>query len=107
YDSKPTVRYRQHIANLVGMNNTWFARLKRVRMLWQGRFRNWSDSNIASLYKLRHRLTPENRDILEQFARARQMRLIPRLIYLKRSGIYRQTLLGNLGLIAAAIFRKL
>jgi hypothetical protein len=29
------------------------------------------------------------------------------LIGLKRSGIYRQTLFGNLGLIAAAILKKI
>lgn len=89
------------------MNATWRARFKRIRMLWQGRFRVWNDSNIAALRTLSHRLTPEHLEILELFARAREMSLIPRLIHLKRSGIYRQTFLGNLGLVAAAIFRKL
>ncbi|MDR1849737.1 MAG: glycosyltransferase family 2 protein [Zoogloeaceae bacterium] len=107
YDSTPTLRYRQHGSNLAGMNITWSARFKRIRQLWQGLFRNWNDSNIAALRKLQDKLTPENCAILERFARARQMSLIPRLIHLKRSGIYRQTLLGNLGLIAAAIFGKI
>jgi len=107
YDREPMLRYRQHANNIVGMNASWSARLKRVRMLWQGRFQGWSDSNIAALRVLSHRLTPENREILERFAQARQMSLIPRLINLKRSGIYRQTFLGNLGLIAAAVFGKL
>lgn len=107
YDSYPSLRYRQHECNLVGMNATWGARFKRVHMLWQGRFRAWNDGNIAALGTLRNKLTPANRDILERFAKARQMSLIPRLIHLKRSGIYRQTLLGNLGLVAAAIFKKI
>lgn len=107
YDSHPSLRYRQHDGNLVGMNATWAARFKRIRMLWEGRFRNWNDSNIAGLRKLQHKLTPENRETLERFAKARQMSLIPRLTHLKRSGIYRQTLFGNLGLIAAAIFGKI
>lgn len=107
YDSTPTLRYRQHGSNLVGMNANWPARFKRIRMLFQGRFRSWNDGNIAALRKLQHLLTPKNRKILEQFAEARNMSLVPRLIHLKRSGIYRQTLLGNLGLVAAAIFRKL
>lgn len=107
YDSYPSLRYRQHDGNLVGMNATWAARFKRIRMLWEGRFKNWSDSNIAGLRKLQHKLTPENQDTLERFANARQMSLIPRLLHLKRSGIYRQTLFGNLGLIAAAIFGKI
>ena len=107
YDSKPTLRYRQHGGNLVGTNSNWAARLKRIRMLFQGRFKHWNDSNISALLTLEHRFTPENREILQRFAAARGMSLIPRLIHLKRSGIYRQTLLGNLGLVAAAILGKI
>lgn len=107
YDSEPSLRYRQHGGNLVGMNATWLARLQRIRMLWQGHFRSWNDSNISALRTLSHRLTPENKKNLERFAKARDANLIPRLINLKRSGIHRQTLLGNLGLVAAAIFKKL
>ena len=107
YDSKPTLRYRQHGGNLVGMNANWAARLKRIRMLFQGRFKHWNDCNISALLTLEHRLTAENREILQRFADARGMSLIPRLIHLKRSGIYRQTLLGNIGLVAAAFFGKI
>lgn len=107
YDSKPALRYRQHEDNLVGLNITWSARLARIRMLFQGRFRRWNDGNISALRLLRNRLTPDNLETLERFAKAREMGLIPRLIQLKRCGIYRQTLLGNLGLIVAAIFRKI
>jgi hypothetical protein len=45
--------------------------------------------------------------MMERFVKAREMSLIPRLICLKRSGFYRQTFLGNLGLVAAAVFRKI
>lgn len=107
YDSKPTLRYRQHDGNLVGMNSTWVARFKRLRMLWQGRFSHWNDGNIAALRQLHGKLTPESREILERFVKARQMRFVSRLMYLKRIGIYRQTLIGNLGLIFAAVFRKM
>ncbi|WP_082149469.1 glycosyltransferase family 2 protein [Pseudomonas weihenstephanensis] len=107
YDPEPTLRYRQHSCNLVGTNSGWMARFKRVRMLFEGRFKEWGDSNIAVLNTLEHRLTPENREILQRFVAARNMSLIPRLIYLKRAGVYRQTLLGNIGLIAAAVFGKI
>ena len=107
YDSQPTLRYRQHGDNLVGTNSNWAARLRRIRMLFQGRFKLWNDSNISALLTLEHRLTPENREILQCFTKARGMILIPRLIRLKRSGIYRQTLLGNIGLVAAAILGKI
>jgi glycosyltransferase involved in cell wall biosynthesis len=107
YDSYPSLRYRQHERNQVGMNASWAARLKRIRMLWNGHFKEWNDRNISALAKLQLELTAESRNILNIFSNARKKRLIPRLFYLSRSGIYRQTLLGNLGLIAAAIFGKL
>jgi glycosyltransferase involved in cell wall biosynthesis len=107
YDAHPTLRYRQHGCNLVGMNSSWSARFIRIRMLWQGRFRDLNDRHINALQRIHHKLTPENQSILDQFAIARNRNILPRLIGLKRSGIYRQTLLGNLGLIAAAIFKKI
>ncbi|CRM46435.1 MULTISPECIES: glycosyltransferase family 2 protein [Pseudomonas] len=107
YDPEPTLRYRQHGCNLVGTNSGWMSRFKRIRMLFQGRFKQWGDSNIVILSALEHRLTPENRKILHRFMAARKMSLIPRLICLKRTGIYRQTLLGNIGLITAAVFGKI
>lgn len=107
YDSLPFLRYRQHDENVVGMNTTWHDRFKRICMLWEGHFKSWNDSNIAALYKLQHKLTAKNMHTLEHFAGARHMSLVSRLIHLKRSGIYRQTLLGNLGLIIAAVFGKI
>lgn len=106
YDPIPSVRYRQHGDNLVGANSTWSARFVRLRMLIQGRLRNWIDINIQALQKIRSKLTPENQFILDQFVKAREQWMIPRLIGLWRSGIYRQTFLGNLGLVVAAFFKK-
>lgn len=107
YDSTPTLRYRQHDSNLIGINATWAARCNRLRSYWQGDFQGWSDRNISCLQSLRHRLSSENLEILEQFTKARTMPLVTRLIYLKKSGVYRQTLNDNLGLIAATIFGKI
>jgi glycosyltransferase involved in cell wall biosynthesis len=107
YDSYAAVRYRQHERNLVGTNRNWGARLLRIRRLWQGRFRHWNDINVQALDRMRDALTQNNRETLERFACARKRSLIPRLIGLKRSGIYRQTLVGNLGVIAAAILKKI
>ena len=107
YDPYPSLFYRQHENNLVGINSTWAARLKRIRMLWQGRFREWNSINIEELKKLDDLLTPENKKTLEQFEQARSKPLLLRLMEMKKSGVYRQTLLGNLGLIAAAVFGKI
>jgi glycosyltransferase involved in cell wall biosynthesis len=103
YDPTPHVHYRQHGGNLVGSNCGWAARTTRIRMLFQGRFRHWNAVNIAGLEKIRHRLTDENRQTLDEFKALRSRRFAGRLLGLKRSGVYRQTLLGNLGLLLAAL----
>lgn len=107
YDAAPTLRYRQHEANLMGANTSWRARLQRVALLRDGVFRRWNDDNIAALRTVYGLLAPENQRVLERFARAREGGLIARLAGLCASGVYRQTVLGNLGLLAAAVFRKL
>jgi hypothetical protein len=107
YDAEPTVRYRQHEHNLVGMNASISARLKRIIQLFKGRFREWTDLNIAAINAIRDHLTPKNKQILDQFVVARQQPLFRRMLALKSTGIYRQTLFGKLGLIVAAIFNKI
>ena len=106
YDSYSSVRYRQHDNNMVGSNNGWQARLLRLRLLLQGRFRNWNTTNALALQQVRHLLTPENRSILDKFCTARNRWLIPRIRGIMRSGIYRQTLIGNIGLMAAIVLNK-
>ena len=107
YDVTPTVRYRQHDNNLVGMNSSWRGRLKRIRLLLQGRFRYWNDLNTSALEPVRDLISPASRRTLDEFLAARKKSLIPRLVGLKESGIYRQSWLSNLGLIVAAIFNKI
>jgi Glycosyl transferase family 2 len=108
YDPRPSVRYRQHADNLVGSNHGWRPRLARIRMMLGGRFRDWNATNIAALQRLPpHLITPENRQALQLFAAARAAPLTKRLVYLRQSGVYRQTLLGNLGLLVAAVVKRI
>jgi glycosyltransferase involved in cell wall biosynthesis len=107
YDPYPTVRYRQHGDNQVGSNQSWGARLVRLRLLLKGRFRAWTDANILALQSVRPLLTEQNRMTLDDFEKSRQGDLWTRLSGLWSVGLYRQTILGNLGLIAAALLRKL
>jgi glycosyltransferase involved in cell wall biosynthesis len=108
YDAQPMLKYRQHPDNLIGSNRGWGARFVRLRMIFQGRFRDWNAKNIAALERIPvHLITPENRAVLALFAKARTASLFKRLYYLKQSGIYRQTLLGNIGLIVATILNRI
>lgn len=107
YDQQPCLRYRQHSGNLVGGNTSWPARFVRIRELIKGRFKQWNTINIAALERHQAHLTASNLQVLRQFARSRDKILPTRLMLLKRSGVYRQTLMGNLGLIFAAFFKRL
>ena len=107
YDPYPSVRYRQHDSNLVGMNSSWRARLMRVRMLAQGQFKRWNDRNISAIQTLTKNLTPKNQEIFDLFVSGRAQPLLPRLMRLKRSGIKRQSLPSNIALAIAAIFGKI
>jgi hypothetical protein len=107
YDPQASVLYRQHEGNLVGGNSSWPSRLVRICMLFEGKFRDWNDNHIEILRNQEAKLTPHNNEIFDKFNVARKQRLLPRLVGLKKSGIYRQTFLGNLGLVVAAIFNKI
>ena len=107
YDPRPSVKYRQHPENLIGSNLGWRRRLMRIRQLFSSRYRDWIELNLAALQSCAHLIQPANKMRLEKFAQARQSKsLLQRLNYLKQSGVYRQTFFGNLGLLAAVVFRK-
>lgn len=107
YDPNPKVRYRQHENNLVGDGSGWLVAIERLRMVLQGRFQSWNEVNVNAIQTMRAHLTPENKAVLDVFASARKANLFKRLLALKRSGVHRQTVVGNIGLIAAGILNKI
>lgn len=107
YDPYPSVRYRQHGANLVGGNSTWSDRMSRVQDYRSGKFKYWNEQNIRALEKIRGMLTYPSQKTLDLFSQSRESWFLPRILGIKRSGVYRQTLFGNITLFAAAIFGKI
>jgi len=107
YDPQASVQYRQHAKNQVGTNRGFAARFTRARLLLGGDFKEWNTRNLAALQTVREQLTPENQNSLDTFAAVRSDSLFTRLAALRRSGVYRQTLGGNLGLFVAACGGKL
>lgn len=106
YDPEPCLKYRQHSENLVGANNGWAARFIRIWGMLNGNFHNWNDINLEALSKNKGLLTPNNRECLDDFITARQSGLLKRLFLLRCSGVYRQTLFGNFGLVLSSIINK-
>jgi hypothetical protein len=108
YDSNPSLKYRQHSDNLVGSNLGLRARAERVKMLFQGEWERWNGLNLKALEGLGGEITDNNRKILDNFRKMRCAAWLPqRLWYFIRCGVYRQTFMGNLGLLAAVVTRKI
>jgi glycosyltransferase involved in cell wall biosynthesis len=107
YDTYPTIRYRQHGSNLYGANVSWRAKWVRVTRLFAGDFRDWNAMNVTALRRCSDRLTAQSRNTLDQFDRARRASALGRLFYVLKSGVYRQTWDGQLGLLVAAITGKI
>lgn len=107
YDSIPQVLYRQHEKALVGSNDSFLARAERLRMVFKGEFRSWSDRNIAILCAIKPMLTHGSNETLTLFKKMRGATLKDRLRLMEVAGLYRQTWRGTLSLLIAAIFRKI
>lgn len=103
YDPFPSVDYRIHSRNLIGAN------IGRVRNGWMllKRFKAWNDANVHALELLQDSMLPENRRAFELFRQARKRRLLPRLYGVLRSGVYRERVRDNLGLILATLIGQI
>ncbi|CAM3031284.1 glycosyltransferase family 2 protein [Pseudomonas floridensis] len=106
YEAEPTLDYRQHSGNLIGANASSRDRLIRLRKMLSGRFVKWNDANIVILKKMEPLLTEESREVLACFDHGRKQRFFKRMRMLRKSGIYRQTVQGNLSLILASCLGK-
>lgn len=108
HDDRPTILYRQHAGNLIGSNDGWIARARRLGQMLRGDFRDWNTVNLAALTASAARLTPEARAMLEGFARARGQRgPITRLRALRALGLYRQTRASTAALWLAAVLGRM
>lgn len=107
FDPRPTLQYRQHANNLIGANHDLTAPLRSVQRLMAGRFKQWNTQNIAALQKLQTHMPPGNQAVLQTFATARTATFVARLCGVYKSGVYRQTPSGNLGLILATLFSRI
>lgn len=106
YDPIPYVLYRQHEEALVGGNTTIFAKFKRIKMLFKGRFQSWNTININCLHSAMQILIKENVELLKLFEVLRNSNILGRISALNRCRLYRQTFAGSLSLYFAVLINK-
>ena len=107
YDPKPTTRYRQHGRNVIGANSGWQASLRRAVMLARGDFRHSNNRNASALERILPTFSPQNEIAFNRFCKARTSGLVSRIRGFRRVGVYRQTVLGQLGLWIGAILGRI
>jgi len=107
YDQTPQILYRQHSSALIGGNSSILAKLKRVAILLQGRFFDWTNQNLTALSRAKSEISKRNSDILTLFVSLRDAKLKDRFRLLEVCGLYRQTWGGTLSLVIAALLKKI
>src|SRR5580692_3834219 len=107
YDQVPQVQYRMHGENVIGTNTGLRNRIRRLYMLSRGRFVRWTEMHVAALAPFRSHMTSENRALFDLFRASRKRGFFGRQIGFLNSGVYRRTLLDNVGLIIAVLVRKI
>lgn len=107
YDNAPYVNYRQHENNLIGSNSNFFSRVLHFKNMLDGRLIFWNDSHLAAIQSIKTFMSHENLKILTDFERARRSSLFKRLVLFRSSGVYRQTVQGNMALLVAVLFGKI
>jgi len=108
YDPTPYVHYRQHADNVVGSNLGWGARWRRLKRMINGDFRQWNDLHVSALLSRSAQMRPENREVLAAFDRARRSPSpLARLVWLRRSGVFRQTPLQQVTLWVGGLLQRI
>ena len=102
YDTEPHTLYRQHGGNAVGENSSVSARIKRSKDLMNGVFKSWMDRNLFALERVKDLLTIDNQRLLSHLVVLRQQSIGRRVSGIRKLGIRRQTLLGDISLTVAA-----
>ena len=106
YDPVPRIKYRQHVNNLIGSNQGFYAKLQRLAKLFNGDFKNWNDANLRFLRINEKFLTKEAVVKVRQFEKLRKHRLYG-IEMILRCAIYRQTIFGHIALLLGALLKKL
>ncbi|MFZ3184680.1 MAG: glycosyltransferase family 2 protein [Pseudomonas sp.] len=107
YHRIPSIDYRQHGKNIVGSNVRFRDQFSRLMRMSEGQLKEWNNTNLESLSQCMNLLTNEHRQTLDAFVAARKKTFFSRCVGVFKSGVHRQSISGDLGLIAATILGKI
>lgn len=105
FDKTPYIKYRQHAQTIMGENQSVKAKMIRLLRFIKGEFKQWGDQNLRAISSVYELLTSENQMLLIDYKKLQDGNWIKRLQLNHK--IYRQSLLGNLGLRFALLIKKI
>ena len=106
YDKNIYLKYRQHNTNLIGSNISLKDKWLRFCKVANGNFKIQNDHNLRSIINNQNLLTISNGKTLTNFIKARESFFLKRIFYFLKSGVYRQTLIGNIALFIGMVIKK-
>ena len=106
YDKNIYLKYRQHNNNLIGSNVLLKDKWLRFCKVANGDFKIQNDHNLKAIINNQNLLIKSNRKTLNNFIRARNSNLFKRIFYFAKSGVYRQTFIGNVALFIGVVTKK-
>jgi glycosyltransferase involved in cell wall biosynthesis len=105
FDNEPCLFYRQHAANVIGSNDGLKAQIARLKPLFGGRFKEWSNMNVCAVQEIEDLINKQNLQTFAEFIRMRSApRFSERLSTFYKSEIRRQHFLSNATLVLALAF---
>ena len=106
YDKNIYLKYRQHNNNLIGSNILLKDKWLRFCKVANGNFKIQNDHNLKAIINNQNLLIKSNRTTLNNFIMARNSNLFKRILYFAKSGVYRQTFIGNIALFIGVVIKK-
>jgi len=106
FDPVPSVLYRQHQRNIMGMNVGLHAQFRRLKLLFGGKAKDWIRRNLAALQRNSNLIMEPQLKTLFFFSEALNKGIFARLAGFSRSGVYRQTRVAHFALLIAIILKR-
>ena len=107
YDTESTILYRQHSGSLIGANTGFIAKLRRLRMLLKGVYREYNTKHLDTFNQINLSSKKANIKLIDDFFIKRDRAILQRLRMIYHLGLYRQTLEGQIALFLGALLHKL
>ena len=107
YDIESTILYRQHSGSLIGANTGFIAKLRRLRMLLKGVYREYNTKHLDTFNQINLPSKKANIKLIDDFFVKRDQAILQRLRMIYDLGLYRQTLDGQVALYLGALLHKL